>query len=190
MDAMLSALGLSRVALAGHSMGGAVALRMAARRGARVDRLILCDGACYPPRLPLEGRLALLPGLGPLLFRYVYGARDLRRYFAKRVYEDPSALDEDLVAYYWRRVSEHRDATYAALRTVASADGLADLATAVACPTLVLWGERDRIFPLAHGERLAREIPGARLEVLAGCGHAPAEEQPQRFTDAVARFLA
>jgi len=187
---MLDTLGLGRVALLGHSMGGGVALHLAARYPARVDRLILCDAACYPAPLPSEGRPALWPVLGPLLFRYAYRERDLRRYFVRRVYRDPGALDEALVAYYWSRVKRHRQATYAALRAVASAEGLAALPREVACPTLVLWGQHDRIFPLAHGERLAREIPGASFEVLGGCGHAPAEEQPERFVDAVSRFIA
>ena len=190
LASMLDALGLPRVALAGHSMGGAVALHLAARHPARIDRLVLCDAACYPTRLPLLGRLALVPALGPFLFRTLYGERDLRRYFKRRVYRDAAALDESLVAYYWSRMGEHREASYAGLRTVASADGLAELLPMVKCPALVLWGEHDRIFPLAQGERLAREIAGARIEVFLGCGHAPAEERPEGFARAVSSFVS
>jgi pimeloyl-ACP methyl ester carboxylesterase len=185
---LLDGLHLGRVAVLGHSMGGGVALQLAVRHAARVERLLLSDAACYPVRLPLEGRLPLLPVVGPLLFRHVYGLRDLRRYFRKRVYRDAAALDEELLAYYWDRVNERRDAAYAGLRMVAAADGLADLPARVRCPTLVLWGEHDRIFPVEHAERLAREIPGARLEILRDCGHAPQEERPDRFVSNVREF--
>jgi len=57
----------------------------------------------------------------------------------------------------------------------------------VACPTLVLWGDDDRLIPPAHGEFYVRHIPGARLELLRSCGHmAPFEAT----ADCAARTLA
>lgn len=186
---MIEALGWQRVSVVGHSMGAGVALRLATGHPALVERLTLCDAACYPVRLPLAGRLALLPWVGRLIFRNFYGPRDLRRYFVKRVYYDPTALEEALVEYYWLRLTERRDAAYRALCTVAASGGLSDLPGKVACPTLVVWGEHDRIFPPDHGRRLAAEIRGATLDVFSTCGHSPPEEQPARFASAVLGFV-
>jgi pimeloyl-ACP methyl ester carboxylesterase len=56
--------------------------------------------------------------------------------------------------------------------------------------TLVLWGDRDRIFPLAAGRRLAARMPDARLEILPRCGHVPPTERPLAFVRRVEAFLS
>jgi pimeloyl-ACP methyl ester carboxylesterase len=57
-------------------------------------------------------------------------------------------------------------------------------------PTLLVWGEEDRLFPPVHAREAARRIAGARLEIFAGCGHTPQLEDAQRFNAVVGRFLA
>ena len=57
-------------------------------------------------------------------------------------------------------------------------------------PTLLVWGDEDRLVPLAHGRRLARAIPGARLEIVPACGHMPFIERPDEFLRVVRPFLA
>ena len=59
----------------------------------------------------------------------------------------------------------------------------------LAIPTLVLWGAKDSITPLAQGQDLARLIPGARLEVLPLAGHIPAIEDERSFNAALLEFL-
>jgi 4,5:9,10-diseco-3-hydroxy-5,9,17-trioxoandrosta-1(10),2-diene-4-oate hydrolase len=54
---------------------------------------------------------------------------------------------------------------------------------------LLVWGRRDRIFPVAHAHQAARRIPGARVEVLDEAGHVPHFEEPERVNEAVLRFL-
>jgi pimeloyl-ACP methyl ester carboxylesterase len=57
-------------------------------------------------------------------------------------------------------------------------------------PTLVLWGAADRIAPPEYGRRYAEAIPGARFEEIAGSGHYPHIEQPQRVAERVLSFAA
>ncbi len=57
-------------------------------------------------------------------------------------------------------------------------------------PTLVLWGASDRIVTPDYGRTYASLIPGARFELIAAAGHHPEQEQPERFTELVAGFLA
>ncbi|HEY7240812.1 MAG TPA: alpha/beta fold hydrolase, partial [Burkholderiales bacterium] len=59
----------------------------------------------------------------------------------------------------------------------------------LAVPTLVITGDEDRVYPPELAERMARRIPGAKLVVLAGCGHLSNLEQPERFNDVLLEFL-
>ena len=83
--AVLDALGLDRVSLVGHSMGGGVALYTAARRPEHVNRLVVIDPLCYPYRMPPEGRLLLVPYLGLALYRTIYTRAMVRHYMRRHV---------------------------------------------------------------------------------------------------------
>ena len=56
-------------------------------------------------------------------------------------------------------------------------------------PVLIIWGARDPIIPVRHGERAHEAIPGSRLEILDGVGHLPQLEAPERFVAVLERFL-
>jgi pimeloyl-ACP methyl ester carboxylesterase len=68
-------------------------------------------------------------------------------------------------------------------------EDLAPLLPRVAQPTLLLWGERDRVTPLADAQRMLAALPNARLAVLAGAGHVPFHDQLDAFTTQLHRFL-
>lgn len=59
----------------------------------------------------------------------------------------------------------------------------------VTVPVTLLWGEDDRLLPPAYAERIARELPRARLELLPRCGHMPQRECPERLLPALQRAL-
>ena len=61
---------------------------------------------------------------------------------------------------------------------------------AQAVPVLIVWGARDRLVPVHHGEQAHRDIPGSRLEIFENAGHLPQLEEPDRFVAALERFLA
>jgi pimeloyl-ACP methyl ester carboxylesterase len=193
VDAAMAALELTRADVLGASMGGGTALTLAARHPDRVHRLILVGAAVYPPPVTgLDARLTLVPGLGALLVKYLFGRREFAR--ACRVYSvrDARCLDDEWIDYFWARLQRAggMDAAYASLRAlVALAEHNADPGR-VRAPTLLVWGDEDRIIPLAHGRRLARAIAGARLEVVPASGHMPFIERPDEFLRAVRPFLA
>ncbi len=184
-DRVLELLGISGATVVGHSFGGAVALALAALHPERVRALLAVDAVALPFRLPLSGQLVLSPGIGETLFKRVYSRGQMAAHF-ESAFTDRSLASDLYVDYYWERLNRPggRDATYAMIRAMAGLD-LSPLLGEIRAPTAVLFGERDRIVPPAHAERLAALIPGARAEVLAGCGHSPAEEMPERFIEAV-----
>ena len=79
---LLAALGLGRVSVCGHAMGGAVALTMAAAHAHVVEKLVLVNPLVYPPRTDALSRLAGVPLLGPFVFKQLYGRALFRTRFA------------------------------------------------------------------------------------------------------------
>jgi pimeloyl-ACP methyl ester carboxylesterase len=175
-----------RFALAGLSMGGYVALEAMRQAPARVTHLALLDTSARPDTpeqsqkrrdfIELAGRgrfLGVTDALLPLLVH-------------------PSRLaDDELVAVVKAMAkSVGKDAFVRQERAIMSrADGR-PLLPRITCPTLVLCGRQDALTPLALHEEIAAAVPGARLEVIAECGHLSALERPDAVSAALERLLA
>lgn len=190
---VMAALGIARADVLGHSMGGGTALTLAARHPERVQRLIVVDGALYAlPDPPPLARLALMPGVGEFLSHNVYTRRDFARACRAYSVRDGRVLDDEWIDYFWARRCRPggREAAYACMRMLFSlADNNADPGR-VRAPTLLVWGDEDRLIPLSHGRRLARAVAGARLDVVPASGHMPFIERPDEFLRTVLPFLA
>jgi pimeloyl-ACP methyl ester carboxylesterase len=180
---LLAALGLGRVSLCGHAMGGAVALTMAASHAHVVEKLVLVNPLVYPPRPDPLSRIAGVPVLGPLVFKQLYG----RALFRARFTGSAAARRERLFEIF--DVPAAREAAYATMCAMLDTRPLTASVPRVTAPTLVVWGRANRSSPVDQGRRLARELGGARFEVF-DCGASPAEEVPDAFADTVTAFLA
>jgi len=173
------------VDLLGHSLGGAVALDVVRRCPRLVRRLVLVDTAGQAVEETIDVLAVSLP--------FVPGSyRDARRLLATSV--NSRVLGHPLVALAATLYKGRRRNRPQLMKLVASVaageDAVAprDLAR-IRHETLVLWGDRDRIFPLAAGHRLVRHLPNARLEILPRCGHVPPTERPVAFARRVIAFL-
>ncbi len=193
VDAVMGTLGLPRADILGHSMGGGVAVTLAARHPERVQRLVAVAAAVYPiTDLPPLARLALLPGVGRTLARLGLTRREFGRACRAQSVRDGRCLDDEWIDYFWARLSRAggHDAAHSCLLTMtAAADNNGDPGR-VRAPTLLVWGDEDRLIPFAHGRRLLRAIAGARLEVVPASGHMPFIERPDEFLRVVRPFLA
>ncbi len=174
-----------RVDLLGHSLGGAVALDLVRRYPRLVRKLVLVDTAGQPVEETIDVLAASLP--------FVPGCyADSRRLLSTSV--NSRFLGHPLVAlaatlYKGRR--KNRPQLMKLVASMASGEDVLkprDLAR-IPHETLVVWGDRDRIFPLAAGHRLMRSLPNARLEVMPRCGHVPPTECPVTFARRVIAFL-
>jgi pimeloyl-ACP methyl ester carboxylesterase len=187
---------LRRVTMVGHSLGGGVALltalRLAEAGGRRLDRMVIVSGAAYDQRLPPFVRMAAYPRLSSLLFSALGSERVVRTVLA-RIVHDPSRVEESQVRGYADPLSSA--AAVRALLATARQIRPPDLDAITAryreldVPTLLIWGRGDRVVPLAIGDRLARELPDARLHVLERCGHLPPEEVPAESYALLEEFL-
>jgi pimeloyl-ACP methyl ester carboxylesterase len=189
---LLDGLGIERASLVGHSMGGAVAMYTAARRPERVDRLVVIDPLCYPFRVPLDGRIVLLPFIGEKIFKLAYTRSMVRRYFRNEVYRDASQVSEEWIDYVWERLNRPQgfDAAHAALRFVSNPDPIVKSVRAVRAPTMIVWGEDDKLFPSSWAKRLQTDIAGSQTAIIPVCGHAPPEERPKETLEIIGPFLA
>lgn len=199
--AVLDRLGVERAVVGGNSYGGGIAWQAALAHPGRVAGLILVDasGAPAPDRaataataprsVPIAFRLAGMPMLRPLLVRVL--PRAVIASSLRNVYGDPSRVTPDLVDRYFDLAT--REGNRAALferfggrREPASTQPV----SAITQPTLILWGARDRLIPLAAGERFHAAIAGSELVVFDDLGHVPQEEDPVRTVAALKAFLA
>ncbi len=186
--ALLDSLHLTDAVLVGHSMGGAIAAQVVIAYPQRVRGLVLIGAAGLGAREPLLFRVARWPVVGPALL--ALRGRGLTGRILRSTYADPRRVTEEDVDQYYAPVAR---AGYAhALRQVLRQfrfDGLAGQLDRIVGPTLVLWGDHDRVVPLALGRALAAGIPRSALLIVQDAGHAVQEEAPDEVNRLVIKFL-
>ncbi len=187
---LYAALGLGPATVVGHGLGGAVALSLSTRYGELVSRLVLMDAHCYPARLNLQWRLALLPVVGSIGVRQLVGRAAFRAIYRDRLMGPRTSIPLERIDHHYARFSvpPARESALATLRATHDARSIVAQTGRVTAPTLVIWGRHDKLYPAAHGQRLAREIRHAGFELL-DAGHSPHEEAPQVVATTLQRFM-
>jgi len=188
LEAFMDARGIPRAVLVGNSLGGAATMLLAARRPDRVTALVLVDSASARTPVPWPVAVLRTPVLGELALALTTRTT-VKIGLRRRVYARASNVTREAVDDAWLplRLPGTRRAALKAIRTDPSR--FLGLESRVSVPTLVVWGEEDRMIPVSEGRRLAREIPSARLAVIPEAGHMPQREQPEAFSRAVREFL-
>jgi 3-oxoadipate enol-lactonase len=181
LQGLLDHLGIGRVALCGLSVGGMIALGLAARSPQRVANLVLCDTAA---------RLGTIEGWNARLESVRLGGIEavadqvLGLWFTQHYRATNPAFAG------WRNMLTRSDpvgytGTIAALRDT----DYTALASDLDVPALCVVGAQDGSTPPAVVKQLAELIPGSRFEVIPNAGHQPEIEQPQALAALIARFL-
>lgn len=196
---LITRLGIERVTIVGHSLGGGISLTFCYLFPERVERLVLVgtgglgrevNPVLRATTLPLAdlvlpviaspwvrgGAEAIGRGLGLLGWR---ASHDLRM-----AWEGFTSLSD----------AESRRAFLATTRAVmdvggqikAAHDYLPDIA---GLPILVVWGSSDMVIPSSHAERARELLPDARIEIFEGAGHFPHLDEPDRFADVLRDFM-
>jgi pimeloyl-ACP methyl ester carboxylesterase len=186
---LLDARGVEQAAVVAHSWGSSVALSMALARPDRVTRIALYDAWVFEEQLPSFFLWSRSPGMGEVLFGMFYTERPDEK--MARAFYDQRYVSHALVTDVERALE--RPGTVAAALAAVRGQRFAEVQPryrTIAQPTLLLWGREDEVTTLPFGERLARELPGARLVVYPRCGHFPMIEAASASTAELASFLA
>jgi pimeloyl-ACP methyl ester carboxylesterase len=182
---------IERAVLAGNSLGGEVAWRVASLAPQRVDRLVLVDASGYdfePIDLPVGFRLSRLPVVGALSEWFL--PRGVVEDSVRSVYGEPSRVTSALVDRYFELTLRegNRHALRLRMQQLQMGEDVARIA-ALKVPTLVVWGGRDRLIPTPIAQNFTRDIAGSRLVVFPQLGHVPHEEDPAATVAVVKDFL-
>jgi pimeloyl-ACP methyl ester carboxylesterase len=174
VEQVLAGLAPEGAHLAGHSMGGWIATRLAARRPDLVKGLALLN-----PAGP-----ELTPGAWDAFLEVARPGAAASAYLARLFHKPPWSLG--LFAGSFGAILRGPP-----VAKLISALGPGDFVTAaelaaVRCPALLLWGEGERLIPTACRDFYGAHLPGLRIERLEACGHCPHVEQPERTVRAIA----
>ncbi len=195
LEQLCDALEIPSAIVVGNSMGGFVAAQLAVAAPARVQRLVLVSAAGIDSeRVPrervlaggrvltaltsrriarLEHAMACRPGLRKVALGAV--VRHTERLPAPSAFELMQGSGKPGFLPALEAILDHR---------------LRDRLPEISCPTLIVWGENDRIIPVRDAREFERLIPGARAVIYPDTGHVPMLEQPESFNALLDEFFA
>jgi pimeloyl-ACP methyl ester carboxylesterase len=195
VDVVAAQLELDRFILGGNSMGGGISWRYALANPARVEALLLLNAAGMPPR---AGEKAPASNIGFRIMRYGVGRwlagqitpRSLVKSSLEQSVSNREIVTEAAVDRYWEllRFPGNRQAT-AKRATLPRDMRMAERVGEIAAPTLVLFGDEDRIINPSAAQTFGERIKGAKIVLLPGIGHLPMEEAPDETAQAIREFL-
>lgn len=201
MRDLLAVLGIDRVTLVGHSLGGGIAAQFAYQYPHMVERLVLVGAGGVTKDVTPALRLAAMPmGAESLAALRLPGAvpalkvagRAAKSLLGSTKHGRDLASGIDLLA----RLADPK-ALSAFARTVRGVvDGRGQFVTMLdraylmpSIPKLIIWGEDDMVIPVSHARMAHEAMPGSRLEIFENSGHMPFQDHPDRFVSVVEQFL-
>jgi pimeloyl-ACP methyl ester carboxylesterase len=175
----IQSLGLQRTDIAGWSMGGGIALKLALDHPEMVDRVVVYDNVGIkftPAYAPLE---LFHPEDGPgvqTLFTLMEPTRPplpkfIRRDILRHMADNQWVVDRNVQSMLTQK------------------DAVDDRLSGLKEPLLIVWGATDQLIPLAVGEKMHAMVPGSELDVIAGCGPLAPALCPARVAEATVAFL-
>jgi len=196
---LLDELGVDRATVVGQSLGGGIAMQFAHQHRDYCERLALIGSGGLGPDLSPLLRMLSAPGaefvlpvvapqpvlnLGNKLGSWLTSA-GIQSPRAGQMWHAYSSLSDAQTRRAFlrtlRSVVDYRGQAVSALNKLHVAEGL---------PALLIWGDHDRIIPVAHAYAAHDAVPGSRLEVLEGIGHFPHVEAPMAVADILETFIA
>lgn len=193
LKSFISALDAEKVCLAGHSLGGAVCLNFAMRYPHLTERLFLINSVFT--KTPLTIRLGSFGFLPNLLRKIPYF---IVKMSARLTFYDHRLISDEWLKDAYRYMNEPGSlrAMFSIIRSIVSLSGLRKSVlnaflpgiSQITVPTLIIYGEKDRIIPIENSRLLQQYIPDSSCISFSNCGHELQYERCDQFCQAVAGF--
>lgn len=197
MDNFMRALNIEQASLVGQSLGGGIALQYALQFPQKVNKLVLADCAGFGKETIWTLKLMSLPGIGELMS---FPTRMSVSIFFKLAVRNQVLITEDFIDIYYKLFTRPGSPQYLlkVVRSLVDIHGakeevlasVMDSLNMIEQPTLIIWGENDRVFPLKNAVYGKAKIPNSQLYVMRQCGHIPNFERSDEFNRVVLEFLA
>lgn len=186
--ALLQALQIARCHFVGLSMGGFIAMRLAARRPDLIAALILIETTADPEPAENIPRYRMLNLVGRWFGLGLVVDRVMPIMFGRKFLADPGRRQE---RDEWRQrmAANHRIGITRAVRGVITRQGIYDEIGAITAPTLILAGDQDVATPPDKARRIHARIPHSRFVIIPGAGHTSTVEEPEAVNGAILGFL-
>lgn len=176
---LMSELGIPRYHVAGNSMGGAIAIRMAEQQPVRLLSMGLIDAAgtgmvtdAFNQLLESGESNPLIPRDAEDFFTTLDWAMEEPPYmpdFFIRVMGEKKAANAPVADKVWQDINEPGDLDYSE-----------DMLSGIQVPTLIVWGDQDKLLPVESADRFHEALPNSRKMILSGIGHVPMAEAPDK----------
>ena len=191
----MSALGIEKAHIVGHSLGGAVSMRLVLRQSAVVDRLVLVDSGGFGREVSLLFRILSLPLLGEMFTR---PSRSGSATLLKMFVHNPPTITNAMIEHHYQMsmLPGAQQSILKSLRTNVNFWGQIDNSPdmsripSIPNPVLVIWGRQDNLVPVAHADTAAKGFPNVRVQMIENCGHFPMLEHTSEFNKLLLDFLS
>jgi pimeloyl-ACP methyl ester carboxylesterase len=192
----MDGVGIERATLIGNSMGGGMAWATAALFPERVKRVILINSV--PPDVLNQVRnesfktLVAIQDI-PFLPYLVIASRNKKsiKWLLEECVSDIKLITPEVLnrQYELSRIKGTTWVLYSTFKNAKDTSKMKDYPSRIDHPTLLIWGERDLIFPLSVGEDLHQAIRGSKLHIIEKAAHIPMWETPEEVNEAILAFL-
>jgi pimeloyl-ACP methyl ester carboxylesterase len=189
--AYMDAMGIERAVLVGNSMGGGIAVKTQIRHPDRVEGIVLIDALGYfNNEFYLYRALGTYP-LGEILLS-CNNRLIMKTILKAKVYRDNAYATREVVDSYVavNRTENGRRSPVWVLRAMGAYPVIpTEQIRQVSAPTLIMWGEKDRILPVSHAELYYRDIEHSELVIFPDVGHMPMEERSETVNNFIRGFI-
>ncbi|HKU50469.1 MAG TPA: alpha/beta hydrolase [Nitrososphaera sp.] len=182
LQEFLENLKISKASLVGSSFGGHLATEFAIRFNKRVEKLVLAS--------PAGMMRTSTPALDGYIMAALYPTFENAQNAFRDMAYDPAIVNDETVLDFVNRM-RLPNAKYAFMSTLLGmryAPPLKGRISDIMCPTLLLWGESDRLIPAQYAKDYS-EIPDSKIVAIKNCGHTPYIEKPMSFSKVALKFL-
>ncbi len=187
--------GIEKAIVAGHSMGGKIALIAYDKKPEKFDKIILIDSAGLEGTVGLENSAPIYSGALPqavvdILYYNLFLNSQRFKSFLSSAFYDEGYFTEEVISYYLEPFKvKNTNLVYRHILKGNAPYDIKRVLESIDIPVLIIWGNNDQWINVEHAHAFNTYIKGSQLEIINGAGHVPMEEKAGVFNDIVIPFL-